>query len=298
MSYLFGSIDRPVRFYSAGIFKSRVKNYKHATRVINSFELILGLNNTIYMGEEGMEYAVGPGDALILYPGISHYGYRFSDMDPMFFWCHFTFREEPAFYTDINLIPGITHLTKNPFHSLFQDRVILPKYYRQLQNERLPVLCREIMHINDSKYYTEQAVNLHMTSLLVELSNQFLKDVMIEANMDTTEILLARMLDCIKLNYMKDYTIRHIGQELEYNTDYLARIFRERMGMKVANYINYMRIRKAKKLLLETILSIKEISYEVGYHDEKYFMNLFRRFENITPTEYRKSYYKMHYNTD
>lgn len=298
MSYLLGSIDRPVRFYSAGIFKSRVNQYKHATRVINSFELIFGLNNTVYLAEEGGKYIVGPGDALILYPGVSHYGYRFSDKDPMFFWCHFSFGSEPDYYTDVNLIPDISYLVKNPYHASFQDKVILPKYFRNMHNERIPVLCREIMHIHDSKYYTAQAVNLHMTSLLVEVSNQFLKNVVIESNIDSSEILLARMLDCIKLNYMKDYSIKEIGQALEYNTDYLARIFREKMGMKVSNYINFMRVRKAKKLLLETVMSIKEISYEIGYHDEKYFMKVFRNLENVSPTEYRKSYYKMHFNTD
>jgi YesN/AraC family two-component response regulator len=47
--------------------------------------------------------------------------------------------------------------------------------------------------------------------------------------------------------------------------------------MNVLEYLHYLKIRKAKELLSSTSYSIKEISYQVGINDEKYFMRLFKK---------------------
>ncbi|MDR3341484.1 MAG: helix-turn-helix domain-containing protein [Treponema sp.] len=46
----------------------------------------------------------------------------------------------------------------------------------------------------------------------------------------------------------------------------------------------------AKKLLIESSESIKEIAYKIGFNDEKAFMKKFKQFEDITPTKYRNAF--------
>jgi YesN/AraC family two-component response regulator len=55
-------------------------------------------------------------------------------------------------------------------------------------------------------------------------------------------------------------------------------------------YIALIRISNAKKLLLETDLTIKEIAYQVGYADEKEFMKRFKLMEEVTPKTYRNAF--------
>lgn len=61
-------------------------------------------------------------------------------------------------------------------------------------------------------------------------------------------------------------------------------------------YINNLRLSKSKNLLLNSNLNIKEISKELGFIDEKYFLKLFKKYENITPKQYRNAFIKAYLN--
>ena len=62
------------------------------------------------------------------------------------------------------------------------------------------------------------------------------------------------------------------------------------MGLSLVSYTNRLRIEASKKLLSNYDLSIKETAYSCGFPDEKYFMKVFKKFEQCTPTDYRRSY--------
>ena len=49
------------------------------------------------------------------------------------------------------------------------------------------------------------------------------------------------------------------------------------------------RLENAKKLLLSTNLTIDEIAHEVGYQTTKYFCKIFKEFEAVTPSQFRRS---------
>ena len=48
-----------------------------------------------------------------------------------------------------------------------------------------------------------------------------------------------------------------------------------------------VRIERAKELLRTTMLKVYEIAYEIGYDDEKYFSQVFRKVEGISPSQFR-----------
>ena len=56
------------------------------------------------------------------------------------------------------------------------------------------------------------------------------------------------------------------------------------------------RSQMAKMLLANYKFSIEEISYSCGFADEKYFMRVFKKIENMTPTEYSFAFYKKEIN--
>lgn len=298
MSYILANINRPVKFISAGIFQSQDGSFTHPSRVISSFEIILGIDGVMYIEEDGRQYEVEKGDLLILYPCINHHGYQPSGKVTTFYWAHFLFEEDYSLHADINEIPGIQYALKNPFHSEMETKALLCKYMKGIRNERVPVLFRELVHIRKSGYYTNLAAGLHITSLLVELTNRVLTSITLDEGSNHKDILLEHVIRLIEMNYMKKYTISHISSELGYNADYIARIFKEKMGMKISEFTNYIRVKKAQKILLETMEPVRQVCYEVGFEDEKYFMKIFKHFENLSPSEFRRSYYKGYYNTE
>ncbi len=68
---------------------------------------------------------------------------------------------------------------------------------------------------------------------------------------------------------------------------YLSRIFSSQMGRTFIDYLTDLRINKAKDLLRQTDLSVKEISIKLGYSDPNYFSRIFKRITGRTPSEYR-----------
>ncbi len=68
----------------------------------------------------------------------------------------------------------------------------------------------------------------------------------------------------------------------------LTPMFQEKLGMGIAEYVNHKRIEEAKKILVGTKLTVKQIGEEVGYANTDTFTRNFRKLENMTPTEYRK----------
>ena len=69
--------------------------------------------------------------------------------------------------------------------------------------------------------------------------------------------------------------------------DYMSRKFKEEMGVGVVEYINQIRINKAKELLCNTDQTIHEVSDHIGFADQKYFSRQFKKETSLSPTEYR-----------
>ena len=59
------------------------------------------------------------------------------------------------------------------------------------------------------------------------------------------------------------------------------------MGIGMVDYVNRIRIEKAKELLRNTGKTIQEISDVIGFVDQKYFSRQFKKETSLSPTEYR-----------
>ncbi|WP_217592136.1 helix-turn-helix domain-containing protein [Cohnella sp. GbtcB17] len=69
---------------------------------------------------------------------------------------------------------------------------------------------------------------------------------------------------------------------------YLCRMFQKHLNVSPTHYINELRLSYAENLLLNTDMSILDITYEIGLENVSYFYDLFRKRRNMTPYRYRK----------
>ena len=73
---------------------------------------------------------------------------------------------------------------------------------------------------------------------------------------------------------------------------YFSRLFTREMGEGFTTYVNRQRVEIAKKELRSTTKSISQIATDLGYLNISHFINLFKRFEGITPLVYRQHKYQ------
>lgn len=92
----------------------------------------------------------------------------------------------------------------------------------------------------------------------------------------------------IKVNYSRDISLTELSEKFYLSKEYISRLFKKEYKINIFEYIAKLRIEKSKKLLKSTNKCIEIIAEEVGYGCGNYFSKIFRRHENISPSEYKK----------
>ena len=64
--------------------------------------------------------------------------------------------------------------------------------------------------------------------------------------------------------------------------------FKEETGENFIEYLTEIRLRSARELLQNSQYSIKEICAQSGYSDPNYFSRIFKKYEGVTPSEFRE----------
>lgn len=99
--------------------------------------------------------------------------------------------------------------------------------------------------------------------------------------------IIKSLVNYIKRNLHEDLSLKSLSHQFHINTVYLGQLFQKEMNVVFSDYVNELRILKAKDLLQTTHLRAGEIGEQVGYSDSTYFYKQFKKKIGLTPTEYR-----------
>ncbi|MBB3127039.1 AraC-like DNA-binding protein [Paenibacillus rhizosphaerae] len=102
------------------------------------------------------------------------------------------------------------------------------------------------------------------------------------------EASIRRLVHEMEKNCAHPWTLKEMASYLNVHTDYLSRLFKARMGIGPNRYLQTLRHKQAKQLLRETTLSIEEVASVIGYNDMHYFSRIFRKWEGLSPLQFRK----------
>ena len=99
--------------------------------------------------------------------------------------------------------------------------------------------------------------------------------------------IIKKACDYIEQNLEKDMSLEQLAGYLNVSTFYLSKLFKEETGDNYISYVTERKLEKAKQLLGDDSLIIKEVTSMVGYNDQNYFSKLFKQKFGMTPSEYR-----------
>lgn len=102
--------------------------------------------------------------------------------------------------------------------------------------------------------------------------------------------LIHHCIQHIGAHYQERLTLEETARVVCLSPDYLSRIFRQETGIGFRQYLNNVRITKAKELIRTTNLRLTDISQMAGYDDQSYFTKVFKRTTGISPNEYAKKH--------
>ena len=97
-----------------------------------------------------------------------------------------------------------------------------------------------------------------------------------------------RAIDYLHRNYQENIKLSTLAEYVHLNESYLSSIIKKSTGLSFTEILNQIRIDEAKKLLINTNLSVEKIADTTGFSSWSYFSRVFKKCCGITPAEYRR----------
>ncbi|WP_409346383.1 helix-turn-helix domain-containing protein [Paenibacillus sp. MBLB4367] len=145
-----------------------------------------------------------------------------------------------------------------------------------------------ILHEN-SPY--EQIKYCHTLAQYESFFEQFLAEAtsFIRQKRESNDPVVTFVTAYVNKHYGDDISLDVLADRLNLSSGYLSSYFKENFGYSFSEYLNEIRISKAKEMLMDSNSSIQQISFQVGYQNVSSFIRMFKRITGMPPGQYRRS---------
>ncbi len=103
---------------------------------------------------------------------------------------------------------------------------------------------------------------------------------------------IAKAKDYILNHLAQNISVRDVADHVHLSPEYFTKLFKNETGQNIKNYILKTKVDVAKNLLENPNISVSLIAMELGYTNFSHFTQMFKKYEDVTPTDYRKKYLK------
>ncbi|MDR1573911.1 MAG: AraC family transcriptional regulator [Clostridiales Family XIII bacterium] len=106
-------------------------------------------------------------------------------------------------------------------------------------------------------------------------------------NSDNHSDVIYKAISFMKSNYRRNITLENTARFAYISPSYLSKVFKAETGYTINSYLSRIRIDESKRLMADKSLSLLTISGMVGFEDQSYFAKVFKKFEGVSPVQYR-----------
>ena len=265
------SFAKGTLFYIQEIGKLKsLKSHISQREALDSFLFVIVVSGSGNFNYNGNVYALKSGDHLFI-DCKKPYSHESPDNDPWeLTWVHFnSIQMNQYFMYFSNKSASIVFRPQNPseFSEILEDLM-------KLANKKS----------TDSELLASHLLNNLVTKVLIKNEDSTIKDV------NTIEDKIQQIKDFLDENFQKKIPLDMIANEFFISKYHMSREFKKAYGITIATYIIAKRITYAKELLRFTEMQIEEISQLCGIEDSSYFNKVFRKFEGMTASDYKKKW--------
>jgi len=192
-------------------------------------------------------------------------------------------------------------------------RAASAQWFRNIESQRLRLpdaadACRHLVLLLDQRLaengtyvwrplHFRNRPDLYVYNSYAQLESLFLSDLLeirehLERNRAGNKhyALMEKAKAYIEERFREELKASDVADLLHVSPNYFSQIFNQEMGKSFNEYVNYLRVEKAKELLRLSNDKVFQIAEEVGYKDYKHFAYVFKHMTGVTPTAYRGMY--------
>lgn len=266
-----------------------VKNREYPLRRIYDFELLYVREGRITAHLNGTDYPLGAGDLLFIGAGIPHGMTAESDQVHLL-GIHFDFFDELVIQYDQDIIvneeaPRLSDFCREAVIAGSEPFSAYPVLVHT--GETVKAMERLIDQFNLGLPGSAAYAKGLMLQILIGLYRSRAMHGRTPHNRNRETLTL--VTDWIENHYRGDCSNRILAKLLNVHEDHMLKQFKSAYGVTPNKYLQLIRHREAKRLLRETDDTVERIGNQVGYEDIHYFSRIFRKWEGVSPRDYRNS---------
>lgn len=209
-------------------------------------------------------------------------------------------------YMVIKFMPDMLYTTSQSF---FEIKYVMPFILNESTHQKIfkkedieEIAIPQIIHsiyqeYTEKRYGYELAIRANIFNLFLFILRSWKsKNIDLNIHQDINKDIINRLnsvLDHINSNYHEAITAMDMANRCHLSFSYFSRVFKKIMKKNFKDYLNFVRISKAEKLLCSSSLNITEIALMVGFSTSSYFIYLFKEYKGISPKQFRKKYMEM-----
>lgn len=126
-----------------------------------------------------------------------------------------------------------------------------------------------------------------------ELSHLFSKALRLVLSNDTEEFstdngIVLNAITYIRNNYDKEVSLGDAALSCKVTPEYLSKLFYREVNVNFCTFLQDFRVSEAKRMLSSGKHKVSEVAEAVGFHDNKYFVKVFKKICGVTPSDYKR----------
>lgn len=143
----------------------------------------------------------------------------------------------------------------------------------------------------DNKENGDMNLSLIQQILLILIKNYICIECTL-TNIDEKSDCLLSLETFVENENPRELNLINIAEEMHLSSSYLSKTFNELSGINFSEFIQQLKLFYSTTYLLNTKDTLEQISYTIGFESIKSLIRIYKKFFNMTPTEYRKKYVK------
>jgi AraC family transcriptional regulator, transcriptional activator of pobA len=151
---------------------------------------------------------------------------------------------------------------------IFESLLLEKKRKESINNELIAVKILELLILGERLF--ERATNVDTNLVYVDI--------------------IKRFVDLMDIHFTKEHSVKFYADQLSIHPNHLNALIKKHTGISAKESIQNKILLETKYLLHSTKLPIKQISSQMGFNDPNYFTTFFKRFEDLSPVNYRSSF--------
>lgn len=252
-----------------GFYPNATNHYRQRIRGANEYIFIYCTQGTGWLEIQSKRIEIIPNQYFIIQKEIPHQYGAAKDTPWSIYWMHFDGSMASSLFNRCR--SKMDQLQITPFSN---DRV-------QLFNQAFDIF--------KSNYVEPQIEYANILSLSF-ISSFIYQDLdQPEGNQGRGRLVDAIITFLLK-NIDKSYKSEDIAKEFNYSPSHIFNLFKQRTGYSLIHFFNLKKMQKACEYLDYTDLTVKEISFKLGFQDPLYFSRLFKKYMGVSPRGYKRGH--------